>query len=373
MKKIKKLGFNGKVALAVANVVVFFTIFISIINVGIDPSHFNFIDWLGKIAINVVLALVTMFAGEAFYISFCTVREDGKYQNAKDKYDKAIDEINGRTQYLGQYLRIKHKNEVKNANLNYLVDHGIENAQNILKLDILDIPNLNKPYKKVLDDGTELVFKSYTKNQIKEIEYVLKGNVIVKRVPKSFYLDIDNDKAGRSDYVQAGYIESEKSFTKHIGRILKVVGMVGISILMATLTVNDFMKGDDLQAWFNLISRVASAIGGFYSGCRNSYRVNEIDVRAIRLKTTLLKEYKNFINEKPDYFKVTDEEYDAAEAYEKAQLENKNSNSAQLVNPVMIEPKAEIDQDLIEKLMKQPITPTPSLEPKIETIDTNKQ
>ena len=338
MKKIKKLGFNGKVALAVAGVVVFFTIFISIINVGIDPSHFNFIDWLGKIAINVVLALVTMFAGEAFYISFCTVREDGKYQRAKDKYDEVIDEINGRTQYLGQYLRIKHKNEVKNASFNYLVDHGIENAQSILKLDILDIPNLNKPYKKVLDDGTELVFKSYTKSQIKEIEYVLKGNVIVKRVPKSFYLDIDNDKAGRSDYVQAGYIESEKSFTKHIYRILKVVGMVGVSILMATLTVNDFMKGDDLQAWFNLISRVAAAIGGFYSGCRNSYRVNEIDVRAIRLKTTLLKEYKNFINDKPDYFKVTDEEYDAAEAYEKAQLENKNSNSVQLVNPVMIEP-----------------------------------
>ena len=38
-----------------------------------------------------------------------------------------------------------------------------------------------------------------------------------------------------------------------------------------------------------------------------------------------------------------------------------------------IEPKAEIDQDLIEKLMNQPITPTPSLEPKIEPIDNNKQ
>ena len=97
MSKIKKLGFNGKVALVVAIAVVFFTIFISVINVGIDPSSFNFIDWLGKIAINVSIALVTMFAGETFYISFCTVREDGKYQCAKEEYDNVITKINGRT------------------------------------------------------------------------------------------------------------------------------------------------------------------------------------------------------------------------------------------------------------------------------------
>lgn len=36
-----------------------------------------------------------------------------------------------------------------------------------------------------------------------------------------------------------------------------------------------------------------------------------------------------------------------------------------------IEPKAEIDQDFIEKLMSQPITQTPSLEPKIEPIDNS--
>ena len=177
----------------------------------------------------------------------------------------------------------------------------------------------------------------YTKKQVKEIEYVLKGNVIVKRVPKSFYLDMDSNSTGRSDYVQAGLIENEKSITKHIGRILKVVGMIGISILMATLTVNDFMKGDDLQAWFNLLSRIMAAIGGFYSGCRNSYRVNEIDIRAIRLKRTLLNEYCTFITDKPDYFKVTDEEYDAEEEYEKTLLENKSSNSVQQINPVIIE------------------------------------
>ena len=38
-----------------------------------------------------------------------------------------------------------------------------------------------------------------------------------------------------------------------------------------------------------------------------------------------------------------------------------------------IEPKAEIDQDLVEKLMQQPIIPTQSLEPKIEPIDNNQQ
>lgn len=48
-----------------------------------------------------------------------------------------------------------------------------------------------------------------------------------------------------------------------------------------------------------------------------------------------------------------------------------------LVSPyddaICIEPKAEIDQDLIEKLMNQRIMPTPSLEPNVEPIDNNKQ
>lgn len=39
----------------------------------------------------------------------------------------------------------------------------------------------------------------------------------------------------------------------------------------------------------------------------------------------------------------------------------------------IIEPKANIDQDMIDKIMSQPITPSPSLEPKIEPIDNNQQ
>ena len=39
----------------------------------------------------------------------------------------------------------------------------------------------------------------------------------------------------------------------------------------------------------------------------------------------------------------------------------------------IIEPKANIDQDMIDKIMNQPITPSPSLEPKIEPIDNNQQ
>ena len=51
-------------------------------------------------------------------------------------------------------------------------------------------------------------------------------------------------------------------------------------------------------------------------------------------------------------------------------------NGLYLVSPyekvvAPIEPKATIDQDLIERLMQQPIVPTPSLEPKIETIDNS--
>ena len=326
-QRVHNVGTNGKIALAVAVFVVFITTFVSFVDAGFDPSQINWADWAVKVAMNEAIAFVMMFAGETFYVSYCTTKEDGKYQTYLSDYLDKRALIIEDTQYFGQYLRMVHNRETKDADLNYLIDHGIENAKRILMLDIHDIPHLKNPYSKTLDDGTKLEFKSYTKAQIKIIKYVLEGGVVVKRMPKAFYLDKDNKTAGLSDYQQAGHIADEIRIVKGFGRVSKALSMVLVSALFAGITVKEFANGADAQTWYNLVSRLVAAGGGFWAGCRNSFNVNEIECRAFSLKTTMLSEYRKFLDSKPGFFKVTDEEVEAVEAvaeYEESSIKGSN-------------------------------------------------
>ena len=318
-KNVKTVGTNGKIALAVAVAVLAVTTFVSFVDAGFDPTQISWMDWLVKVAINEAIAFVMMFAGETFYISYCTTREDGKYQARLSEYLAKREAVGDDTQYLGQYLRMVHEKESRNANLNYLVDHGIENARKVLLLDIHDIPKLRDPFKKTLDDGTLIELKSYTKAQVKIIRRVLEGGVVVRRMSKAFYLDKDNKSVGWTDYQQAGHIADEIRLVKGFGRVSKALSMVMVSALMAGITIKEFADGGDAQTWFNLVSRLVAAIGGFWAGCRNSFQVNEIECRALSLKTTMLSEYRKFLDAKPGFFKVTDDEFEASEALSEAE------------------------------------------------------
>ena len=307
---IKKLGLNGKVALAVMGAVVVGTLFFSLINVGLDFSKIDWADWAGKMGINVALSLVTMFAGETAYISYVTTKENGKYQHSLGLYNEARNAVGSRTVYLGQYLQREHEKARKSAMLNHLLDAGIENAKAAMLLDLSDLPKLEMPYSKEID-GVVRNFKSFTKKQIEALRDVLEGKVNVKRMPKAFYLDKDSSSSGRSDYEEAGHIVFERRAAVNAGRGIKVASMIAISIMFASLTANDFMKGDDLQAWMNLISRIMACFGGFWAGCRNSSKANDIDCRALTIKTTLLTEYRVYLEEHPNAFTLTDEEWEA--------------------------------------------------------------
>lgn len=324
---VKKVGTQGKIAAATVLAVIVFTIFFSAIKAGWDIEKIDITSWAANSAMSVALCLITMFAGETFFISYLSKRPDGMYQEKLQEYRLSREKVINSTQFLGQYINIQHEKEVRNARYYYLQDHGIENASKILLLTIDDIQYLDKPYRKELENGKHITFKPYTKKQIKIIRYVLEGNVAVKRVPKNFFLDSDSNVIGRSDYEQAGYISTEKEIIRHSGRIKKVVSMIVISLFWAGLTVEEFMKGDDVQARFVLTSRVVACVGGFVSGCFTSARVNRAECRELSLKSTFLSEFANFMKDHPTYFTLTDEEWEAEVAYDEYEKGGKNETT----------------------------------------------
>lgn len=314
MNKMRKVGFNGKIAMVMALAVIVFTVLISVFTVGLDFKRIDWVDWAGKMAINVCLCLVMMFTGETAYMSYVTAKENGKYQFALEKYNEALEGITGRTNYLGQYLHAEHKKAITIEKISYLLDHGVENPNAVLKLGIDDVPHLSNPYAKEID-GKTYKFKAMSKRQQDAVKTVLDGGITVKRVPKSFYLIRDGKEDASSDYAIAAKISTDRRIAVVSGRFFKVISMVFTSALMVALTVNDFIKGDDIQAWFNLLSRVLACIGGFFAGCRNSSKANDIDCRALAIKTTMLNEYRVFIDTNPGHFRLTDEEWEADEEY----------------------------------------------------------
>ena len=181
---IKGLTVGGKISIAVVFVTIAATIVMTIFNVGFTPEKFNFFDWLAKMAINVMLTLITMFAGEVAFMSFLTSKKEGLYQDCLADYDLARKDVENETQYFGQYLELKYQRAIKTSTILYLRNNGVPLPEQVVLLDLQDIQYLDKPFEKEID-GKKLVFKSHTKRQIKAIRYVLEGNVTVTRTPKA--------------------------------------------------------------------------------------------------------------------------------------------------------------------------------------------
>ena len=314
---MQRFNANAKLAVVLAAFVLSFTTFVSFINAGFDPEKVNWAKWAIDVATNEAITFVMMFLGETFYISYITQKPHGKYQEAADSYDAEYALVKDNTQYFGQYLKIRHDNEIKTADIKYLVSHRIDNPISILKLDLEDVHHLAKPYQKEID-GEIVNFKSYSKKQLKVIRYVLSGNVVVRRVPKIYYLDKYNNKTTYSEYQQAGRIDDEIRLAKGVGRAAKGLSMAMISALAVGLTVNSLKDAGDVETWYVLATRLTSAIGGFYAGCRNSFHVNEIQCRSLSLKKNMLMDYGKFLQDHPNYFLLTDEEAEAKEAVETA-------------------------------------------------------
>lgn len=315
-----KLNTNARLSIAVAFLVLGMTTFVSFVNAGFDASKVDWVKWAIDVATNEAISFVMMFLGETFYISYTTQKANGKFQTAVAEYDGALSLVKGQTQYFGQYLKLRHENEVKTVDVKYLVNHRIDNALNILKLDLNEVPKLAKPYKKQIG-GETLNFKSYSRKQRKIIRFVLGGGVTVKRVPKIYYLDKYNNKSNLTEYQQAGRIEEEIRVTKGVGRAVKGISMAMISALAVGLTVNSLKNAGDVETWYVLATRLTAAIGGFYAGCRNSFQVNEIQCRSLSLKKNMLSDYAIFLKDHPGYFTLTDEEAEAKEAVENIERE----------------------------------------------------
>ncbi len=343
----KKLKGKAVIGLVLIVFTVVLTILLTVANVGLDPSKWNFSKWIGDTGITTGLSIVGMVVGEQVYENILKDKENGLFQISLRDYNETrkLPDVDNNTNYFGQYLEKRYKAELYNRQITYLQAVQIKQPEKIMLLDIEDIKQLNHPFSKKFKDGKTVNFCSYTKGQIKDIKYVLKGKVSVRKISKNFYLNANSYRESSSSYGESEYLIKERKRTVTFMRLFKIVSAIAISMFWAMLTVNDFMKADDMQARTNLVVRIFSIFSGFYAGCFTSSKTNSIDVDTLRNKRQVLKEFELDLNTNMASYKTIDEELEAQIAVDEYK-EQKSKQDA--IDSIAKTPLRVVDNNAIE-------------------------
>ena len=111
-----------------------------------------------------------------------------------------------------------------------------------------------------------------------------------------------------------------------MSRLIKIGSSLGISLIWGLLTVNDFISGNDTQAWVNLVSRISALFTSFFSGWMASVKDVKIQARILINKYRVLKMFHNHYMSKLFIAKSDDELADEElKAYNKKKEERRAS------------------------------------------------
>lgn len=333
-EKFKNITEKGIVSIVVVAVSLILTIVVSITNVILDPTRFDFGTWVGNAGISVGLSLIGMFCGEAIFGGIMMNDVNKKYQQALAEFEIARRNVNDITAYLQKYLDDAYFQEIKTFKYDLLIQNNIEQPEQILKLDIKQIDQLENPCKLELD-GKVVYFKSYTKEQIKLIHDILEGEYKIKRIGKEFFLNSDSKTSSSSDYQEAGRLIKEKKIVVNTSRIIKVVSIVVVSAFTSMLVVQDVMSAGDAQAWVSLFTRIFNLALGLWSGYITASLAVQEDVKAFKFKTVKLKEFKQDYEKHPQKYEEAKVENQAKKEYEEF-VKKEEERQAKIVIPEIV-------------------------------------
>ena len=341
MKKIREMSLK-KFARAFAIVwMLIFIIAMTIANVGIDKT-FDILKWIGNTMILFGIAVFGIFMGESMGSDMQkerTIKDEkgritgGLYQKNLYEYNifrQAIDEI---IIYFPLFYDWYVPQRLESKQINFLVMNDVnpKKAENIVKYcgsdDLWDLKG--GAIKKVVD-GKEIYIDKLNEHEIEPVEQVLKGHVKLELSGCSYYLQAFAESNQRDILEQGEGYRKARRFNKRSNRVVRLTGGVIISLALGILTVNDFMKGNDTQAWVNLVVRIANMFTALFSGWLSGSNDVKIEANSIENKTDVLKLFKSGFEKK--LFPLYDEEMKAKMRFEE-QERQKAEAKANVVEP----------------------------------------
>lgn len=316
-KVITKVFTKTTLSLAMLGIGLFIVIVLSIAQFAFDFEHFNFTKWLSNSMLLTGILMIFMLIGETFKNTIME-RPNGRYQVFLKKYRMARENVNNIENYFDDYLIDYREKELEKKKINILINNGIRQAKDLVKLSEDEVRELIKEPK---------IFNNIKYLRLKE-EEALKIIEVLNHTKLGFtnsayYLNERANFKTTSDQDIPELIYKKKKAYRIGTRFGRIIMGLSFSFLFAALTANEFMNGDDWTAWYNLFSRIFSAISGLSTGYTIAYGINGFEVEELEVKINFLNRYRLDFDNKVYVPKSFEEKFN--EQLEQAQKEKEEA------------------------------------------------
>ena len=319
-----KKSFNLKKAMKGFTIVmgIALIVFMTVANITFDTGKLNLKEYICNSLILVGIMVFGLVMGESVGEDRQLEKVGGIYQTNLGEYMTVRRSIEPIEIYFPQFYQWYKEKRAYIKKINFLVDEGFDEewAHAIVdhleegEIPMLEVQSIRK------DDGT--IIKKVTERQAKVLKYVFDGSLKLEAPSYVYYLSAHGKASNRDILEQPKAFAKEIKINKGVNRALKIVASLFISFLWSTMTVREFMSGNNAQAWLNLIARLTAFVTSFCSGWATSVIDVKIRAQVLENKTEILRGFQSCIDKK-EFTPKTYEELAKAqyEAEEKAREE----------------------------------------------------
>ena len=282
-----------------------FIVVMTITNVGID-KNFNLLKWLGSAMILFGIAVFGIFMGESVGIDRQKekVTYNSKGEIVGGLYQKNLYEYNNYRTLIDEliiYFPLFYDwfvpQRLESKQVKYLVMNNVRNvlARNIVKYCTMDdyAEMKQHPIVKKNSKGEDVIISKLLEREYEPVKEVLEGSIKLELSGTGYYLQAFAESNQKDIIEQGEAIRHQRKFNKVSSRAARLIIGAVVSLALGILTVNDFMSGDDTQAWVNLVVRITNMFTAILSGWISGAIDVKLEAVAIANKTEVLRLFKS--------------------------------------------------------------------------------
>lgn len=297
-------------------------IVMTITDITISAENFSWFDWITKSLITTGIMIFGLLMGESIGNDRQTQKGGGLYQTNLNAYEDLRESLKGDEGHFSQwYTRFKEQ-RLAHKRVDLLVERGFDFDYAELLIGNCNDEDYEKLRERPLETKDGKAIMRLTEAQYKSLQEVMEATKNFKAPSYTFYLTAFGANDGKDILEEPARYEKERRLGKGFNRAWKIAFSLFISMLLAMLTVQDFMGGDDptakMQAWVNLINRLTSLATAFCSGWSSSALDVKLMAQTLENKTKILGYFKHDLQTHEFTYRTYDEiARDALEEWKK--------------------------------------------------------
>lgn len=330
-KKVKKT-FNRKgVLIAISLILVVIIIGVtSFVNAGIDPNYWKSDKFVTNTIFTVSLVLIGIVSGQAEGDNFYRNKIDGLFVTSYNEYNAKRASIDNLLDKFNDWAYNLYKKEQYKKIVRYLRDEkGIKQFELILELGKEQIIQLETGPKSFVINNKERYLNSLSHEQIKSILRVFNGEIKVKYVDDSYYLNAYAKNKNKTMYEQAS-VQEKKKKQKFVFLMTYRVIFTVLTGMVFTAFVVEQKNNDErtTQALLNLFSRYFTLFTSFTWGFFLANDMIKDECVFLDYKTTTLTQFFLDVEINKTFICKTEEEkaYEKIISLQESKGEMKNDN-----------------------------------------------